>query len=145
MGTSFVVSLLLQFYFNMSSDDPRQFAWIVIITVSFSTLAWLAATFATAPEGKEVLLAFYRRVHPSAALWGPIAREAKDIEPRHDGLYNLLDWIAGCVMVYMTLFGAGKIIFGQIWLGILFLAVAGVAGAIIYWDLNRRGWKSVME
>jgi solute:Na+ symporter, SSS family len=145
MGTSFVVSLLLQFYFHVSSDDPRQFAWIVIITVSLSTLAWLAATFATAPESREVLLAFYRRVHPGASLWGPIAREAADVKPRHDGIFNFFDWIAGCVMVYMTLFGVGRIIFGQVFQGVLFLAVAVAAGAIIYRDLNRRGWKSVME
>ena len=145
MGTSFVVSLLLQFYFNMSSDDPRQFAWIVIITVSVSTLSWLAATFSTTPEGREVLLAFYRRVHPSATFWGPIAREAGDMKPRHDGIFNLLDWVAGCVMVYMTLFGIGKLIFGQTLLGALFLAIAIAAGIIIYRDLNRRGWKSVME
>jgi solute:Na+ symporter, SSS family len=145
MATSFVVSLLLQFYFKMSSDDPRQFAWIVILTVSFSTISWLAATFATAPEGREVLLGFYKRVRPSASLWGPVARDAGDVEPRHDGVFNLLDWIAGCVMVYMTLFGVGKIIFGQVLLGVLFLAIAAVAGGIIYRDLNRRGWKSVME
>jgi solute:Na+ symporter, SSS family len=145
MGTSFAVSLLLQFYFDLSSNDPRQFAWVVIITVSCSTLAWLAATYATAPEEKEVLLAFYRRVHPSAALWGPVAREATDIKPRRDGLYNLLDWISGCVMVYMTLFGIGKIIFGQVLLGVLFLAVGAAAGLLIYRDLNRRGWKTVIE
>jgi len=145
MGTSFVVSLLLQFYFDMNSDDPREFAWIVITTVSISTAAWLAATFATAPEAKEVLLAFYRRVRPGASLWGPIAREAEDIKPRRDGIFSLMDWIAGCVMVYMTLFGVGKIIFGQILPGVLFLAVAVASGAVIYCDLNRRGWKSVME
>jgi len=145
MGTSFVVSLLLQFYFDMNSDDPREFAWIVIITVSISTAAWLAATFATAPEEKEVLLAFYRRVRPGASLWGPIASEAEDIKPRRDGIFSLMDWIAGCVMVYMTLFGVGKIIFGQILPGVLFLAVAVASGAVIYCDLNRRGWKSVME
>ena len=65
--------------------------------------------------------------------------------PRRDGLYNLLDWVAGCVLVYMTLFEAGKIIFGDTAQGIVFLIVAVVAGWIIYWDLNRRGWKTVME
>jgi hypothetical protein len=49
------------------------------------------------------------------------------------------------VLVYMTLFGVGKIIFGETNVGILFLAVAAVAGGVLYWDLNRRGWKSVLE
>ena len=74
MAASFVVSLTLQFYFKMSNDKPKEFAWIVIITVTCSTIVWLLATMLTAPEKKETLLAFYRQVRPSAALWGPIAR-----------------------------------------------------------------------
>jgi hypothetical protein len=108
-------------------------------------VVWLAATYLTAPEKQETLLAFYRRVHPSAALWGPIAREASDVVPSHDALYNLLDWVSGCVMIYMALFGIGKIIFGQPLPGIGFLCIAAVSGGIIYWDLNRRGWKTIME
>ena len=145
MGASFVVSILLQSYFKMRSEDPSEFAWIVIITVSVSTVVWLAATYLTAPEKKETLLAFYRRVRPSAALWGPIAKEATDVDPRRDGFFNLLDWIMGCVMVYMSLFGVGKIIFGHTMTGIVFLALAIISGWIIYWELNRRGWKTVME
>jgi solute:Na+ symporter, SSS family len=145
MAASFAVSMLLQFGFQMRNEDPRQFAWIVIITVSCSTVIWLAATFLTAPENRTTLLAFYRRVRPSAALWGPIAKEAADVAPSRDGLFNLLDWAAGCVLVYMTLFGLGHIIFGSPRRGLSLLVLALIAGWIIYWDLNRRGWKTVME
>src|SRR5215467_4334663 len=112
MAASFVVSLLLTFGYNLRDEEPTEFAWKLLITVGASTLTWLSVTFLTAPERKETLLAFYRRVRPSAALWTPIAREAKDVVPVHDGLYNLLDWLAGCVFVYLTLFGVGKVIFG---------------------------------
>jgi len=145
MAASFVVSLVLTFGYHLSDDDPRQFAWKVLITVACSTVTWLAVTFLTAPEPKATLLAFYRKVRPSASLWGPIAREATDVTPVHDGLYNLLDWLAGCVFVYLTLFGVGKILFGHTALGLAFLAVAALAAIIIYWDLNRRGWKTVLE
>jgi len=64
---------------------------------------------------------------------------------RHDGWNNLLDWFAGCVMIYLALFGTGKIIFGQIQTGVLFLMTAAVAGWVVYWDLNRRGWKVFEE
>ncbi len=145
MLTSFVVSILLQQYFKLNSDDPLQFAYIVLITVACSTAIWLAATLLTSPEKEEVLLAFYRRVRPSAALWGPVARKAKDVIPRHDGGCNLLDWICGCVLVYMTLFGVGKLIFGQPGAGVGFLVLAAFAGWLIYRDLNRRGWKTVID
>ena len=145
MATSFFVSLMLQFYSKLSSDNPRDFAWIVIITVACSTTVWLAVTLMTASEKKETLLSFYRRVRPSAALWGPIASEAADVIPSHDAFFNFLDWISGCVLVYMTLFGVGKIIFGQTGTGMVFLVIAAAAGYVIYWDLNRRGWKTVLE
>jgi Na+/proline symporter len=145
MAASFCVSMLLQFYFKLNNDDPLQFAWIVIITVLCSTVIWLVATFLTLPERDDVLVAFYRRVRPSALLWKPIARKAADITPPRDGVFNLLDWVCGCVLVYMSLFGVGKIIFGQIRTGLWFLFVALIAGWIIYRDLNRRGWKAVIE
>jgi solute:Na+ symporter, SSS family len=145
MASSFFVSLLLQIHFKMNNDDPLQFAWIVLITVFCSTVIWLAATFATAPEKEEVLIAFYRRVRPGASFWGVIARKAPDIPVQHDGACNLLDWICGCLLVYMTLFGVGKLIFGHALLGTSLLVLAALAGGIIYWDLNRRGWKTVTD
>ena len=145
MAASFVVSIVLQLGLGLRSEDPREFAWIVLITVAVSTVVWLAATFMTPPEPEETLLAFYRRVRPSAALWGPIAARATDVAPARDGLLNLMDWAAGCVLVYATLFGVGKILFGETALGLGLLAVAAAAGGLVYWDLERRGWRTVVE
>jgi solute:Na+ symporter, SSS family len=143
MVTPFFVSLFLKLYCGLSLDKPREFAWIVIITVLCSTVAWLAATLITAPEKDDVLLAFYRRVKPNAFLWGPIARKAADVSAPHDGACNLLDWICGCILVYAVLFSIGKLIFGQWLLGFGLLMLALAAAWIIYWDLNRRGWKTI--
>ena len=44
-----------------------------------------------------------------------------------------------------ALFGIGKIILKENGEGFAFLAAAAVAGAIIYWDLSRRGWSTVLE
>jgi SSS family solute:Na+ symporter len=145
MAASFVTSLTLEYGLGWKSDDPRDFAWLVIVTVACSTFVWVATTLLTAPEPQETLLAFYRRVRPSAALWGPIAVQATDIEPARDFTNNLMDWAAGCVMIYMVLFGVGKIIFGEVGLGLGFLAIAAACGSFIYYDLNRRGWKTVLE
>jgi solute:Na+ symporter, SSS family len=145
MAASFVVSLVLQLGFGLRSGDALEFAWIVLITVAASTAAWLATTWLTRPEPPETLLAFYRRVRPGAALWGPIAAAAPDVPPSRDGLFNLVDWAAGCVLVYSTLFGVGKLIFGETALGVAILAVAAASGYLIYRDLERRGWRTVVE
>jgi SSS family solute:Na+ symporter len=145
MAASFVVSLLLQLGLGWRTSDPREFAWTVLVTAGASTAAWLAVTALTPPEPEGTLLAFYRRVRPSAALWGRVAARAADVAPPRDGLRNLVDWAAGCVLVYASLFGVGKIIFGETGLGLSLLALALVAGVVIYQDLERRGWKTVAE
>jgi Na+/proline symporter len=145
MLASFATSLLLQLHFGMSNDDPRQFAWIVIITTLCSTVIWLSATLLTAPEKDDILVSFYRRVRPDPLFWTPIARKVTDVSAKREGSWNLLDWVCGCVLVYMTLFGVGKLIFGHILEGVAFLILAAVTGGIIYWDLNRRGWKSITD
>ncbi|MGH9721489.1 MAG: sodium:solute symporter family protein [Bryobacteraceae bacterium] len=145
MACAAVVSIALQKMWGLNSDDPVEFAYVMLITVGITTVVWLAVTFLTAPEPDETLVAFYRRVRPSAALWKPIARLAPEAPPSRDGMFNLLDWLCGCVMIYGALFGAGKILLKEPVTGSIFLAAAGVAGAVIYWDLSRRGWKTVLE
>jgi len=145
MISAFVVSLTLQLGFRMNTDQPRDFAWVMIVTVGITTVVWLAVTFLTAPEPPDVLNAFYRKTHPSAAGWGPIARLAPDVSPSRDGLSNLLDWVAGCVLIYGILFGTGKLLLHETVLGVGLLICGLAGGAVIYWDLSRRGWSVVVE
>ncbi|HUI31136.1 MAG TPA: sodium:solute symporter family protein [Candidatus Acidoferrales bacterium] len=145
MAAAFVTSLTLQYYFHMSDSEPREFAYLVLITVLVTTVIWFAATFLTAPEKKEVLTAFYRRVHPSARLWGPIAEEAADVRPDKDGIFNLIDWLCGVAMIYSVLFGTGDIIFGKTLVGTLMVFIGIVFGSVIFIDLNRRGWASLSK
>jgi len=72
-----VVSIFLQAALGFNSDDPVQFAHLMLITVGVTTLVWIAATFATAPEPKDKLLAFYRKVRPPGPGWRVIARLAR--------------------------------------------------------------------
>jgi SSS family solute:Na+ symporter len=145
MISGFAVSLALQSGWGLDKDNPIDFAWIMIVTVSITTVVWLLVTFLTAPESKETLVAFYRRTHPSAAGWRPIAQLAPDVRPSGHGLSNLMDWIAGCVLVYGILFGTGKMLLKDFEAGSLLLVAAIAAGAVIYWDLSRRGWSSVVD
>jgi Na+/proline symporter len=145
MAASFVASLVLQLGVGLRSEDPREFAWLVLLTVAFSTSAWLAVTFLTPPEPDATLDAFYRRVRPSAALWGPVAARVKDVVPARDGWRNLVDWAAGCVLVYAALFGTGHLIFGRTAQGVALVALAVAAGALLVRDLGRRGWATVID
>jgi Na+/proline symporter len=145
MATAFVVSILLQTAFHLDSDNPVQFAYLILITVAVTTVVWLAVTFITAPENDATLVRFYRRVRPSVFGWSRVARLAPDVRVSGDLGWNLLDWLCGCALIYGALFGIGKIILKDYAAGAVFLAVAIGAAAVIFWDLSRRGWASVME
>ena len=145
MAAAFMVSVTLQTVFHLDSDNPVQFAYLILITVAITTVAWLATTFLTAPESDATLLGFYRKVRPSPTGWKPIQRLAPDVPVSHDLGWNLADWLCGCALVYGALFGIGKVILADYPMGVLFLLISVASGVFIYWDLNRRGWASVME
>lgn len=145
MISAFVVSVAMQTAFGFDSSRPVEEAYIMLTTVAITTAVWLIVTFLTAPESEQTLVAFYKRTAPSLTGWRPIARLAPDVRPRQDGLHNLLDWICGCVLIYGVLFGVGKLLFGNVILGLSLMAAGLLAGLIIYWDLSRRGWSSVVD
>jgi Na+/proline symporter len=145
MAAAFATSVILQTVFHLDSDNPVQFAYLILITVAVTTVVWLATTFLTRPESDETLLGFYRRVRPSVFGWTPVACLAPDVKVASDLGWNLLDWLCGCALIYGALFGIGKIILKDYETGLGFITVAIVAAAVIYWDLSRRGWASVME
>lgn len=144
MTSAAVVSLYLQTSAGLDTDKPNDFAWLMIITTAISTAVWVGVTFATKPEPRDLLLAFYRRTRPAFG-WGPIAAMAPEVKPVRDTASNLLDWVCGCVLIYGALFGVGKLIFGETMLGLGILAVAVAAGVVIYRDLSRRGWNAAIE
>ena len=119
------------------------FAKSALITAGCTTAAWVIATFLTPPEPQQKLIEFYRRVHPAVYGWRRIAAHVPELPAVRDFGANLFDWIMGCLLVYCSLFGLGKIIFGQWPAGLALLAVAAVAGYLIFWDLSRRGWESL--
>lgn len=145
MAAALIVSLTLENYFHLSAARPKDFAYLVLLTVAITTFVWLLVTFLTKPEKKETLVSFYRRVHPSPKMWGPISKEVTDVTPDKDGIFNLVDWLSGVVMIYLVLFGTGKIIFGHLMIGVAMIIIGGVFGGIIYYDLNKRGWETIGE
>jgi Na+/proline symporter len=114
------------------AGDPRVDTVVLLLTVAVSTVVWVAVTFATAPERGEVLERFYTRVRPGGAGWAAVStRLGFGREPIPGGALAWSNWVAGVVAVYATLFGIGKVVFGEVGAGVAFLAVAAVAFAWI--------------
>ena len=133
MITSFGVSLLaMQFVPRGFAGTPNADAWVMLVTVAVSTVVWLSVTFLTQPEPDSVLDAFYCRVRPGGPGWRKVsARLGFGPEPIPGGTLAWTNWVAGVVAVYSTLFGIGKLVFGELSSGLILLAVAVAAFAWI--------------
>jgi Na+/proline symporter len=136
MLASFVVSTICFQIVPPRFDkgDPNADATIMLITVAVSTVVWLTVTFMTKPEPDAVLESFYRRVRPGGPGWRRVAEKAGfGAEGIEGGIIPWTNWIAGIVAVYCTLFGIGKIVFGESMIGLILLAVAIAA----FWWISR--------
>jgi len=134
MVVSFIVSMILMWVVppRFAPGDPNADAWIMIGTVAVTTVAWLTVTFLTRPEPDSVLDSFYRRVRPGGPGWRQVsARLGYGRESIPGGALAWTNWIAGIIAVYTTLFGIGKVIFGQIGAGVILLVIAALAFAWI--------------
>jgi Na+/proline symporter len=113
------------------ANDPRTDSLIMLITVALSTIVWVSVTFMTQPETNDTLIAFYRRVRPGGPGWRRISEQlGLGQEPIPGGALAWTNWIAGIVAVYASLFGIGKIIFGEVGTGLTLMVIAAVA---FYW------------
>jgi len=138
MVASLVVSVFLWFGAGLDPDDPIQWSWIMLVTVAVSTVVWVVTTYLTAPESHETLRSFYRRVRPGGPGWARVSEEAGyGREAMAGGPLNWTNWVAGVVSVYCTLFGVGRLIFGEWGPALLFLGLAALAFGWIGWNMGR--------
>ncbi len=140
MAMALVVSLVLRWTNLFTGSEPVVFAETALTVTAATTLAWILVTFLTKPEPQTVLLKFYRSVRPHVAGWKPVAALAPDVLPTHDLGGNLLSWVLGCAMVYLALFGSGKLLFGRFWSGTVLLFFGAICAGALYGNILRGGW-----
>jgi solute:Na+ symporter, SSS family len=129
-------------YGALTAFTTLAFPYTLLVVVAWTTVCWLVVTLLTAPEPDSHLIAFYKRTRPDGPGWKRIAAAAGGPPPAPLGGL-LVDWLAGVVLVYSVLFGIGEALFGSVASSLKFFAVSAAAAAIIFRDLNRRGWKAV--
>ncbi|SDB59552.1 Na+/proline symporter [Flavobacteriaceae bacterium MAR_2010_188] len=124
-------------------EDYMEYPLIVLLT----TIIWLAATFMTQPESKEVLYSFYRKIQPGGPGWQRVIVQAKaeDILIKNStkkwsvpsGIYAM---IVGCVLIYSIMFATGNWIYGRTTTAIILTAAAIVSGIVLSFI-----WKNIRE
>lgn len=144
MVASLVASVVLQKVVGLDADDPRGFAYLMLGTLAFTTVTWLAVTFATKPEPMSTLTAFYQRTRPAGPGWEPVRAalaaqgDTSTSTPLPPAIpVRLRDWILGVALIDCTLFGVGKVVLHEVPTGLALLAAAALAGALLWRDLRR--------
>ena len=137
MAAAAAVSLYLQIALKWDSDRPRDFAYIMLVTVALTTVTWLAATLMTKPESRETLERFYRRARPHGPGWKDIARQTGVPAASASLAQELVNAVLGCVLVYGALFGVGYVLLRSAVVGVALLGVSAVSAAAIARNLRR--------
>lgn len=121
------------------------FPYSLFIIVPGTTLVWVIVTFLTRPTSEEVLFSFYRRIHPGGLMWKKISSQMPDVES-DSGFFRLfINWLIGVILVYSILFGTGKLIMGEFTSFIIYLIIAAISVSIIYINLSKIGWKTIIK
>jgi Na+/proline symporter len=131
MISSFAIS---GFFFVLArSGHGLPFAQTVLYSVAFTTACWLVTAFASPPTSRETLIAFYRKVHPAGPGWATIRRAAGISESEaaarsdHMGI-AALGWIAGCAVIWSSLFAIGNFLYGRMALAAILTTVFVMSG-----------------
>src|SRR5262245_18350247 len=98
----------------------------LIITTVVTTVCWLLAAYLAPQTDRQTLIEFYRKVRPAGRGWEAIRQEAgiSKAEASHteDCIpMALIGWVAGCAMIWSSLFTVGNFLYGRynyaLWLG----------------------------
>ena len=137
MIAPFVVYPVLYYKYQMNYES------MLLIIVAWSTMVWMIVTFLTRPTETGKLRDFYTKIHPGGIGWRKVSADLPEI--KGDSGYGrlIVNYLSGCILVMMSLFGFGKIIFGDILEGIIYLVIGLCAGAMIYINLSKIGWEKI--
>ncbi|TDK44148.1 sodium:solute symporter family protein [Algoriphagus formosus] len=135
MAISFVVAIFFEVINpNLGLIDiPDNQAYLKLVySVSITTVGWLLVTFLTQPEKDEILLKFYRKVHPAAFGWKKVLdrypEEKQDMGqlPKEIGLM-----LIGSIMIYAALFATGFWLYGESVNAMIATLISVISGGIV--------------
>jgi Na+/proline symporter len=121
--------------------NERRLALVALFTIA----TWLAVTFLTRPEKREVLESFYARIRPGGRGWGPVALALPEVDVDRHLLGSIAAAFLATGAIYLTLPGIGLLLFGKTPSGLLCFAGALALGASTYYLVHRIGWDRIVR
>ena len=143
MVSSFVVTIL--FLVLKKTGHAQPFAHTVIYSVALTTVCWLVTAFVTQPTARETLVAFYRKVRPAGPGWSAVRAEAGQVSGARDHLgLATLGWVAGCAMIWSSLFAIGNFLYGRAGPAWVLTAIFALSSAAVIYVMNHL-WETSRE
>ncbi len=114
----------------------------LLITIAVTTVCWVGTAFVGPPTDEATLLSFYRKVRPFGPGWtrvriaaGIPADQARSVGENIP--LALLGWVAGCTMIWSSLFTVGNFLYGRTGVALGLLATFAVSGTALVYVVNR--------
>ncbi len=151
--TAMFASGIISIIFKLTPLGPYLFAaetgvfpdWAeYLFIVGITTAIWMAATFMTQPESKEVLRDFYKKIQPGGPGWSKVVNEAEadnveiiNTKEKWSVPSGLTAMLIGCVLIYSIMFATGYWIYGRTTPAIVLTVVAAISGFLLIKAWNR--------
>src|SRR5215212_3492969 len=136
MMSSFLVSVVLLILAKNGVHFSTHVA--LLITISVTTVCWVATAYFAPGTDRDVLVAFYLKTRPAGPGWTPVRNDPRVLTNRDAGAVEnipmaILGWVSGCTLVWSALFTIGNFLYGRTGAGTLLLVVSVVSGLTVIW------------
>lgn len=122
-----------------------EFPFTLFLIVPITTIVWLVVTFLTKPTDEKTLIEFYRKVYPGGKLWSKISEKIPDAPKQQNFFSMFVNWVAGVILVYSSLFAIGKIILGFYNESIIYFVLIIISVIVISKNLSKEGWETILK
>lgn len=134
MVSSFAISIVLLILNKNGFEFSTHIS--LIITIVFTTISWVTASFVSPQTDKQTLIEFYKKVRPFGPGWRAIKLEANldgnELEESKNNIpLGLLGWVSGCIMIWSALFTVGNFLYGRLELAYMLLTVFAISTFVL--------------
>lgn len=114
----------------------------LLVTIACTTVCWVVTAFFGPETDHQTLIAFYRKTRPFGPGWAHIRKEAgvpvtEKVAAGDNIPLALLGWVAGCTVIWGSLFTVGNFLYGRLDYALLLLGVCVVSGGALIYVVNR--------
>src|SRR5439155_1096923 len=143
-GASYVINDFYRRFVVRHSGERHYVIASQVVTLLLMVVSLVVTFNLGSIGGAWKLLHFYRKVKPEGPGWRRIAAEAGAGRSDAGGglTAQFANWFLGCVFIYASLFGIGKLVFKEWGAAVLYGVVAVAAAALFSRSLSRAGWQS---